>query len=157
MSLTTVIVLVSGFFIAAYAVILYNGLVRLKHGVGKAWANIDVLLRQRHEELPKLVETCKQYMLMLENEVQELTLQLRKAREDIFGLVQMNGQLSNEKSKLKIKLGAANTQIERLRAKTSEQDRQVRSLLLIKDQRDYLLRKMGIHNDIKASEQPPSA
>lgn len=47
---------------AVYAVILYNGLVRLKHGVGKAWSNIDVLLRQRHEELPKLVETCKQYM-----------------------------------------------------------------------------------------------
>lgn len=41
---------------------LYNSLVRLKHGVGKAWANIDVLLKQRHEELPKLVETCKQYM-----------------------------------------------------------------------------------------------
>lgn len=48
--------------VAAYAVVLYNALVRLKHGVGKAWANIDVLLRQRHEELPKLVETCKQYM-----------------------------------------------------------------------------------------------
>jgi LemA protein len=50
------------FFVLAYVVRLYNGLVRLKHGVGKAWANIDVLLRQRHEELPKLVETCKQYM-----------------------------------------------------------------------------------------------
>ncbi|TRX76327.1 LemA family protein [Pseudomonas mangiferae] len=47
----------------AYAVTLYNALVRLKHGVTKAWANIDVLLRQRHDELPKLVETCKQYML----------------------------------------------------------------------------------------------
>ena len=45
-----------------WLVVIYNGLVRLKHGVGKAWANIDVLLRQRHEELPKLVETCKQYM-----------------------------------------------------------------------------------------------
>src|SRR5690606_35696754 len=61
-SLTVAIVLVVAFFAAAYAVGLYNGLVRLKHGVGKAWANIDVLLRQRHEELPKLVETCKQYM-----------------------------------------------------------------------------------------------
>ena len=69
----------------------------------------------------------------------------------------MNGQLSNEKSKLKIELGAANTQIERLRSKTSELDGQVRSLLLIKDQRDHLLRQMGIHNDIKTSEQLPSA
>jgi LemA protein len=56
------VVLVVAFFAVAYAVGLYNGLVRLKHGVAKAWANIDVLLRQRHEELPKLVETCKQYM-----------------------------------------------------------------------------------------------
>jgi LemA protein len=62
MSLTTVAVLVILLLIAAYAVILYNALVRLKHGLSKAWANIDVLLKQRHEELPKLVETCKQYM-----------------------------------------------------------------------------------------------
>ena len=62
MSLSAVVVLVVVFLVAAYAVVLYNGLVRLKHGVSKAWANIDVLLRQRHEELPKLVETCKQYM-----------------------------------------------------------------------------------------------
>jgi LemA protein len=61
-SLTTVAVLVILLLIAAYAVILYNALVRLKHGLSKAWANIDVLLKQRHEELPKLVETCKQYM-----------------------------------------------------------------------------------------------
>ncbi|WP_439887638.1 LemA family protein [Pseudomonas sp. MBLB4123] len=62
MSLSSVATLVILILVAAYAVILYNGLVRLKHGVGKAWANIDVLLKQRHEELPKLVETCKQYM-----------------------------------------------------------------------------------------------
>jgi len=45
-----------------YAVMLYNGLVQLKHNVARAWSNIDVLLKQRHDELPKLVETCKQYM-----------------------------------------------------------------------------------------------
>jgi regulator of replication initiation timing len=105
---------------------------------------------------PTELETCQHYLRMLENEVQELTLQLRKAREDIFGLVQMNSQLSNEKSKLRSELGTANAQIERLHAETSERDRQVRSLLLIKDQRDHLLRQMGIHNDIKATEALPS-
>ena len=45
-----------------YAVTLYNQLVAVKHGVTQAWSNIDVLLRQRHEELPKLVEACRQYM-----------------------------------------------------------------------------------------------
>src|SRR6185436_13830854 len=45
-----------------YFVMVYNQLVQVKHNVSKAWANIDVLLKQRHDELPKLVETCKQYM-----------------------------------------------------------------------------------------------
>jgi len=45
-----------------YGVIVYNSLVSVKNAVAKAWANIDVLLKQRHDELPKLVDTCKQYM-----------------------------------------------------------------------------------------------
>ena len=45
-----------------YGVILFNSLVSVKNAVAKAWSNIDVLLKQRHEELPKLVDTCKQYM-----------------------------------------------------------------------------------------------
>lgn len=48
--------------VVVYAVIIYNGLVTLKHGVTKAWSNIDVLLKQRHDELPKLVEVCRQHM-----------------------------------------------------------------------------------------------
>lgn len=45
-----------------YFIFIYNNLVTLKNNVFKAFSNIDVLLKQRHEELPKLVETCKQYM-----------------------------------------------------------------------------------------------
>jgi len=48
--------------VVIYAITLYNSLVNMKNAVSKAWANIDVLLKQRHEELPKLVDTCKQYM-----------------------------------------------------------------------------------------------
>ncbi len=47
--------------VGVYVVMLYNGLVQLKHNVAKAWSNIDVALKQRHDELPKLVEVCKQY------------------------------------------------------------------------------------------------
>jgi len=47
---------------AVYFVRLFNGLVALRENVRKAWANIDVLLTQRHDELSKLVETCKRYM-----------------------------------------------------------------------------------------------
>jgi LemA protein len=49
-------------FLLGYLVILYNNLVNLKHAVAKHLANIDVLLKQRHDELPKLVETCRRYM-----------------------------------------------------------------------------------------------
>ncbi len=45
-----------------YGIQIYNNLVRLKHGVARAWSNIDVALKQRHDEIPKLVEVCKQYM-----------------------------------------------------------------------------------------------
>lgn len=45
-----------------YAVIIYNGLVRLRNENDRAWANIDVLLKQRHDEIPNLVETVKGYM-----------------------------------------------------------------------------------------------
>jgi len=48
--------------VIVYSIMIHNGLVQLKHSVSKAWSNIDVLLKQRHDELPKLVETCKQYM-----------------------------------------------------------------------------------------------
>src|ERR1035441_4433209 len=47
---------------AVYLVGIYNGLVGLRENVKVAWANIDVLLKQPHDELPKLVETCKRYM-----------------------------------------------------------------------------------------------
>ena len=51
---------IAGVFI--YAIILYNGLVRLRNENDRAWANIDVLLKQRHDEIPNLVETVKGYM-----------------------------------------------------------------------------------------------
>jgi len=41
---------------------IYNALVRLSNNINKAWSNIDVMLKQRHDELPKLVEVCNAYM-----------------------------------------------------------------------------------------------
>ena len=76
---------ISTFIIAAlfasvivYAIVIYNNLVSLKHNVAKSWANIDVLLKQRHDELPKLVEVCKQYM-QYEQETLEKVMQARSA------------------------------------------------------------------------------
>lgn len=65
--------------IAVYLVMAYNGLVALKNNVATAWSNIDVLLKQRHDELPKLVETCKQYM----NYEQETLTKVMQARTGV--------------------------------------------------------------------------
>ena len=48
--------------IIAYFVGIYNQLVTLKNDIDRSFANIDVLLKQRHDELPKLIDTCKGYM-----------------------------------------------------------------------------------------------
>ena len=81
-----------------YIVTLYNNLVSLKHNVSKAWSNIDVLLKQRHDELPKLVETCRQYM-QYEQETLEKVMQARSSvataqqQGDIAQLGQAEGAL----------------------------------------------------------------
>lgn len=78
MDATTFIILGIIAAVVLYAIMLYNNLVSLKHNVDKAWSNIDVLLKQRHDELPKLVETCKQYM-QYERETLEKVMQARAA------------------------------------------------------------------------------
>jgi LemA protein len=44
-----------------YVISLFNGLVYLQNQVDKGWANIDVLLKKRHDLIPNLVETVKGY------------------------------------------------------------------------------------------------
>ena len=41
---------------------IYNGLVRVKNQVANAWRQIDVQLKRRHDLIPNLVETVKDYM-----------------------------------------------------------------------------------------------
>jgi len=84
--------------LAIYIVSIYNHLVRIKHNVSKAWSNIDVLLKQRHDEIPKLVETCKQYM-KFEQETLEKVMQARsrvseaRQNQDVPGLGLAEGAL----------------------------------------------------------------
>ena len=63
--------------VALYFVITYNSLVSVKNNVEKAWSNISVLLMQRNDELPKLIDTCRQYM-QHEQATLEKVIQARK-------------------------------------------------------------------------------
>jgi LemA protein len=71
-----VVILALSAALIVYFVGIYNGLVGLRENVKVAWANIDVLLKQRHDELPKLVETCKRYM-QFEQETLEKVMRAR--------------------------------------------------------------------------------
>ena len=71
-----VVILALAAALAVYLIGIYNGLVSLRENVKTAWANIDVLLKQRHDELPKLVETCKRYM-QFEQETLEKVMRAR--------------------------------------------------------------------------------
>ena len=57
----------------SYFVGIYNNLVTLKNDIDRSFANIDVLLKQRHDELPKLIETCKGYMQYEQKTLQAVT------------------------------------------------------------------------------------
>ncbi len=78
------IVVLGAVALVAYGVTIYNNLVRVKRNVDQAWANIDVLLKQRHDEIPKLIDVVKGYMThekeLLQN-VTALRTQAAKAGE----------------------------------------------------------------------------
>lgn len=86
-----------------YLIGLYNRLVALKHGTDKAWANIDVLLKQRHDELPKLVEVCQQYKQFEQTTLQQIIAarsQIQAASES-----QNLGDLGQAENRLRSGLG----------------------------------------------------
>lgn len=56
-----------------YLVAIYNGLIQVSLNVDKAWANIDVLLKQRHDEIPKLVKVCEGYMKYERETLEKIT------------------------------------------------------------------------------------
>lgn len=71
-----IILLVLLFVIAGfiwYLTTIYNSLIALKNDIDKAWSNIDVLLKQRHDELSKLLDVCKGYMQYEQSTFQKIT------------------------------------------------------------------------------------
>ena len=81
MNLFSIVLIVALVLLVLYSIIIYNRLVNLKHNAGMSWSNIDVLLKQRHDELPKLVETCKQYM-HYEKDTLEAVMRARQSVAD---------------------------------------------------------------------------
>jgi len=59
-TLGVILLLLAG--LIGYLIVIYNGFVALKNGINQDWSNIDVLLKQRFDELPKLIKVCEGYM-----------------------------------------------------------------------------------------------
>ncbi len=87
---------------------------------------------------PTELETCRQFLRMYENEVQELNLQARKAREDVFGLVQMHAEVSKERDQLRIELLKAQAEVLRLQGQTTEMSSKLRGLANVTAQNQHL-------------------
>jgi LemA protein len=101
MDSSTISGLVFFFFIAAvliYGMILYNGLVRCRKENDRAWADVDLLLKQRHEEIPNLVEMAKEYM----QREQQILLAVTQARS-----ASMNAASINQKAVADLKMTSA--------------------------------------------------
>ena len=81
---------------------LYNSLIRVRVNVRKAWSNIDVLLLQRHAEIPNLVEIVRGYAAH-ERSTLEAVAALR-ARYDAASASDQRAVLENELNALLLPL-----------------------------------------------------
>jgi LemA protein len=70
------IILIAILVVGAYAVSLYNSLVRLRNGGENAWSDIDVQLKRRRDLVPNLVSTVKGFASH-ERETLEAVIQAR--------------------------------------------------------------------------------
>jgi LemA protein len=106
-----VFLIIAGLVLASclgYGVSLYNGLVEVRNNVDKAWKNIDVLLLQRYEELPKLIDACKAYLKHESSLLTSLT-QLRTrylGTEDAGERTRVENELNRQLGQLKISVEA---------------------------------------------------
>ena len=63
----------------------YNAVVALRNRIRKAWANIDVALKQRHDMLPGLVDAVRGIMAFEQDVFEVLTLEGSVAARDHVG------------------------------------------------------------------------
>ena len=77
--LVVLVLIIIGFF--SFILIVYNNFVRLKNNIDKSLANIDVLLKQRSNEIPNLVNVVKGYMKHEKDTLESLT----KVRSFLIG------------------------------------------------------------------------
>lgn len=72
-SIVIIVILLFGSVAVAFITIqIYNSLLAVNENINKAWANIDVTLKQRYDELPQLLKICEQYVEYEEDMIQNI-------------------------------------------------------------------------------------
>lgn len=92
-----ILLILLGVVIISFLINLYNKLVMLKFNVDKAYGNIDVVLKQRADEIPNLVNVAKHFMNYEENLLARLT-ELRTSYNQTAD-ADKRTELANETSK----------------------------------------------------------
>jgi len=99
--LTGIIVITLLFSFVFYLILIYNNLISLKNNVAKNWANIDVLLKQRYAELPKLIDACQTYMAY----EQETLTKVVDARKSALSATESKDLTALSQAETSLKLG----------------------------------------------------
>jgi LemA protein len=68
-----IVIVVAVLLVAAFLVVLYNRLVRLRNRSENAWAQVDVQLRRRYDLIPNLLEAVKGYAAHERQTFEEVT------------------------------------------------------------------------------------
>lgn len=91
LNLAYVVLLVSALALLGlllYVVIVFNGFVRMRNTIRKSWANVDVLLRQRSNEVPNLIACVQGYMVHERSTLESLA----KARSEVLQRPELSGK-----------------------------------------------------------------
>lgn len=142
-----VIIIIIVIAIISYVIKLYNRLIMLKFNVDKSFANIDVLLKQRVDEIPNLITIVKEYKAYEEDILNRLTL-LRTQYMDT-GNPDEKIELQNTISKMFSKIIAVSENYPELKANDSFIKLQERVSQLedhITDRREFFNDSVNMYN-----------
>jgi len=128
-------------------VMIYNSLIQVRNNVDKAWKNIDVLLEQRHDEIPKLVETCGAYMQHERETLDNLTRLRTGYRQatEVAKKVEIENLLNREMQQLSLVMEQY-PDLKAIQAFTKVLDRVSALESAIADRREFFNDSINIYN-----------
>lgn len=88
----TMILLGAVALLAVWAVVVYNGLIRVRNRVDEAWSDIEVQLKRRYDLIPNLVNTVKGYAAQESSVLENVT----KARNAAMNAGSMQERMQDE-------------------------------------------------------------